>query len=165
VDVMPSRSVGARWITYTVLLLAAAVIIALLLPTRYSLGLLDTLGYLLNFIIALVQAIFYALLALILNLLSRLFPDLSQPPTPPTEDFGRACCQHTTPTSADFIQSLILGRLHRRRLCGDSVSAAAPSLLDDFDTAARTASGIFWHMVRAWSGGLNQRFENLLEAR
>ncbi len=42
---------GARWITYTLLMLVVAVIIALLLPTQYSLGLLGTLGYILQVII------------------------------------------------------------------------------------------------------------------
>ena len=84
---MPIRqNVGARWITYTVLLLAVAVTVALLLPTHYSLGLLGTLSYLLNFVIALIQTIFYVILALILNLLSRLFPDL--PPAPATAICG-----------------------------------------------------------------------------
>jgi hypothetical protein len=163
------RSVGARWITYTVLLLAAAVIIALLLPTRYSLGLLDTLGYLLNFIIALVQAIFYALLALILNLLSRLFPDLSQPPTPPTEDFWpRLPANIPPPTSADFIQSLIFWGVFFI-VAGYVVIQFLrqhPGLLDELIRLPGISLVVrFWHKVRAWFGGLNQRFENLLEAR
>ena len=163
------QRVGARWITYTVLLLAAAVIIALLLPTRYSLGLLGTLGYLLNFVIALVQTIFYGILALILNLLSRLFPDWPQQPPLPTEDsWPRLPANVPPPTAADFIQSLIFWGVFFI-IAGYVVIQFLqqhPGLLDELlRLPGISFVARLWRRLRAWFGGLNQQIEDLLEAR
>ena len=163
------RSVGARWITYTLLLLVAAVIIALVLPTHYSLGLLGTLGYLLNFVIALIQTIFYAILAIILNLLSRLFPDLPPgPPLPSARCLAASAANIPPPTSADFIQSLIFWvvfvivagyvviqflRQHPGLLNG---CCSCPACRWWCACGAR---------LRDWFGGLNQQIEDLREAR
>jgi len=163
------QRVGARWITYTVLLLAAAVIIALLLPTRYSLGLLGTLGYLLNFVIALVQTIFYGILALILNLLSRLFPDWPQQPPLPTEDsWPRLPANVPPPTAADFIQSLIFWGVFFI-IAGYVVIQFLqqhPGLIDELlRLPGISFVARLWRRLRAWFGGLNQQIEDLLEAR
>ena len=68
--------VGGRWITYTLLMLVAAVIVAIVLPTQYSLGLLGTLGYLLSGLIQIVQAIIYFIAFLIISFLSLFFPNI-----------------------------------------------------------------------------------------
>ncbi|HTP08952.1 MAG TPA: DUF4129 domain-containing protein [Anaerolineae bacterium] len=163
------QRVGARWITYTVLLLTAAVIIAVLLPTRYSLGLLGTLSYLLNFVIALVQTIVYAIMALILNILSRLFPDLPPAPPPPSQDiWPRLPANISPPTSADFIQSLIFWGAFFI-IAGYVVVQFLqqhPDLLEGLKHLPGISLVIrFWQRLRAWFGGLNQQIEDLLEAR
>ncbi len=163
------RKVGARWITYTMLLLAVAVIVALLLPTRYSLGLLGTLNYLLSFLIALIQTVFYTILALILNLLSRLFPDMQSTPPPPSKDFWPPPPANIpTPTSADFIQSLIFWVV----FFGVATYVVIQLLRQHPDIAGMLMHlpGMslvirFWRRMRAWLGGLNQQIEDLLEAR
>jgi hypothetical protein len=162
------RSVGAHWITYTVLLLALAAIIALVLPTRYSLGLLSTLGYLLNFVIALVQTIFYAIVALILNLLSRLFPDMPQTPPQPQGQWQGLNLNAPPPTSADFIQSLIFwivffivaGYVVIQFLRQHPGLLAELLRLPGISFVVRV-----WRRLRAWFSGLNRQIEDMLEAR
>ena len=163
------RGVGARWITYTVLLLMVAVIIALLLPTRYSLGLLGTLSYLLNFIVALAQTILYVIVAFIFSLLSRLFPDFPSAPPPPSEDsWPRLPANVTPPTSADFVQSLIFWAVFFV-VAGYVVVQFLrqhPDLLAMLTRLPGISFGVrLWHRLRAWFGGLNRQLEDLLEAR
>lgn len=59
------RELAVRWLGYSALFLVVMVIIASLLPTRYSLGLLDTLRYLLGIVILLIQFLMYLIMLLI----------------------------------------------------------------------------------------------------
>jgi hypothetical protein len=162
------HKVGARWITYTVLLLIAAAIIALLLPTRYSLGLLGTLAYLLNFFIAAIQTIVYVILALLFSLLSRLLPAL--PPLPPQRQPSPSALNFGVPppTSAEFVQSLIFWLVFVV-VAGYVVIQFLqqhPSMMEWL----KRLPGIpfvmsLWRRVRDWLGGLNQSIENMREAR
>jgi hypothetical protein len=83
------RGVGARWITYTVLLLAVTVLVAIVLPTQYSLGLLGTLSYILQIIVAAIQFIVFVIATLLYVLLSLFMidpgeaPQLAPLPQPP----------------------------------------------------------------------------------
>jgi hypothetical protein len=162
------RSVGTHWITYTLLLLAIAVIIALVLPTQYSLGLLGTLAYLLNFIIAAIQTIVYAILALILNLLSRLFPSLPSSPPQPQEPWPGLNFGVPPPTSAEFIQSLIFWIVFFV-VAGYVVVQFLrqhPDIVDGLKRLPGMSLVLrLWRRMRAWFGGLNQQIEDLLEAR
>jgi hypothetical protein len=165
-----ARGVGTRWITYTLLLLAVAVVVAVVLPTQYSLGLLSTLGYLLNFVISVLQLIVYTILGLIISLLSRLFPDLppASAPPPPPELWTSTPGDSPPPTSADFIQSLIfwvvffvvagyvLTQYLRRR--PDVVEWLKH--LPGMGLLVRA-----WRRLHAWFGGLTQQLEDLREAR
>ena len=163
------RSVGARWITYTMLLLFGAVVVALLLPTRYSLGLLGTLSYLLNFVIALVQTIFYAIVAVILNLLSRLIPDLPPGPPPPSMDsFPRLQADIPPPSAADFIQSLIFWTIFMAVAIYVVIQFLRqhPGLREWL--AQLPGMPLFirlWRRLRTWFGGLGEQILNLREAR
>lgn len=163
------QKVGARWIGYTILLLFVAIGIAILLPTRYSLGLLDTLGYLLSFIVALVQTIFYTIMALILNLLSRLFPDLNQQPLPPLKDvWPRLPEEVPPPSSADFIQSLIFWSIFLF-LAGYVIIQFLrqhPGLLGGLQhVPGLSFIARLWRRLIEWFGGLNRQIEEVLEAR
>lgn len=91
-----SPDVVRRWVTYAVLFLAALFIVALLLPTRYTIGLLGMLSYLISMIVMLLQFLFYIILFIItlpINLLLRLLgqqemPSTARPlemPTPPAQ--------------------------------------------------------------------------------
>jgi hypothetical protein len=163
-----AQRVGARWLTYTVLLLIVTVSVALLLPTRYSLGLLGTLSYLLNFLVALVQTILYVVLALILNLLSRLFPNIPPPPPPPRNSWPPISANIPPPTSADFLQSLIFWLVFLL-VAGYVIVQFLrqhPDLLNELQRLPGMSAMIrLWHRLRAWLGGLNQQLEDLLEAR
>jgi Domain of unknown function (DUF4129) len=163
-----ARGVGTRWITYTLLLLTIAVIIALLLPTQYSLGLLGTLGYLLNFVIDALQTIVYTILALILSLLSRLFPNLPPAPPAPQNSWPRLSGNIPPPTPADFVQSLIFWGVFIIVAVYVVVQFLRqhPDLLEGLKhLPGMSAVMRLWHRLRNWFGGLNQSIENLREAR
>jgi hypothetical protein len=165
------RGVGTRWITYTVLLLAAVVSIAVVLPTQYSLGLLGTLGYILNFLVLIIQTIFY-LLAALLYALIRLFsfnpgdaPPLKPPPLPPPLT---AAPNAAPATLSEFVQSLIfwivflivVGYVVAQYLRRHPEVVDWLKHLPGMSLVLRA-----WRRLREWLGGLNQQIEDLLEAR
>lgn len=77
------RNLPTRWIGYSVIMLIVVALIAVVLPTRYPLGLLDTLRYLLSLIIGLAQIVWYAIVTAVTSLLSLLFPQIQRPNAPP----------------------------------------------------------------------------------
>jgi len=160
------QGVGARWITYTVLMLASAVIIALLLPTQYSLGLLGTLGVILELIVAAIQLIIFAFATLLYALLSLFTPDIQPPerPAPPTVrqlQFPQAA--NAPPLGlSEFAQSLIFWTvfLNHRRVRGGAISAAASRSGGMAEASAGMSVLVrAWHKLRDWFGGLNQQIE------
>lgn len=166
------REVGARWITYTVLLLAATVLVALVLPTRYSLDLLGTLGYILQMIISAVQLIVFVIASLLYALLSLFMPNPGEAPQyrPPMQPlFPDSSGPDTAPaTLSEFVQSLIfwivflivVGYVITQYLRRHPEAADWLKRLPGMSLVLRV-----WRKVRAWFGGLNQQFEDLLEAR
>jgi hypothetical protein len=78
---------AVRWVAYSVVFLIAMAVLAILLPTRYSLGLLDTLRYVLGLAMLIIQFMLYIsmyLLSIPLNwLMSLLGRPPAAPPTPP----------------------------------------------------------------------------------
>lgn len=83
-----AHNLALRWAAYSAVLLVVSAAIAILLPTRYSLDLLDTLAL----IIAIVQFLLYLLLLLLLLPVQLLFsllfgrtPNLPPVPEPPPE--------------------------------------------------------------------------------
>jgi hypothetical protein len=166
------RGVGARWITYTVLLLAIAVIVALLLPTQYSLGLLGTLGYILQTIIALIQLVVFAIVSLIYALLSLFMPNLQLPQRPQPPPVRMPSMTSTPmaepPSVSEFVQSLIfwtvfaiiVGYVVVQYLQRHPEIVEWLKRLPGMSLLVRA-----WHKLRDWFGGLNQSIENLREAR
>jgi hypothetical protein len=165
-------SVGGRWITYTLLMLVAAVLVAIVLPTQYSLGLLGTLGYLLTAIIQIVQAIFYFIAFLIVSFLSLFFPNigegkpltstLPQPPAP------LATPDTPPPSLSEFAQSLIFWAVFFIIVGYVLVQYLRrhPEIVD----ALKHIPGVpllmrLWQRLRTWLGGLSQQIEDLREAR
>lgn len=82
------QNLAARWAVYAVAMVVGVGLLASLLPTRYSLGLLSTLSY----VVSAVMLVFYSVLLLVIALggllmgwLSRLLPlpASDAPPTPP----------------------------------------------------------------------------------
>ena len=164
--------VGGRWITYTLLMLVAAVLVAIVLPTQYSLGLLGTLGYLLSGLVQIVQALIYFIAFLIVSFLSLFFPNIEagQPltgtlpqPTAPLATPGTP-----PPSLSEFVQSLIfwgvffvitgyvLVQYLRRH----------PEIVDALKRIPGMALLVrLWHRLRTWFGGLSQQFEDFREAR
>lgn len=72
--ILISRDLARSWLVYGLVFLSGVSLLAFLLPTGYSMGLLETLGYLLNLLYKLIQYIFYLLslpVIFILRLLSR----------------------------------------------------------------------------------------------
>jgi hypothetical protein len=164
--------VGARWSSYTVLLLAGAVVVALVLPTQYSLGLLDTLGYILQIIIAVVQLIFFALATLIYALLSLFVPNLPPPawPAPSQPSVPQLPPNAAAPPIglSEFVQSLIFWTVFLI-VTGYVVVQYLrqhPAVVDWLKHLPGMSLLVrAWHRVRDWFGGLNQTIENLREAR
>ncbi len=164
-------NVGGRWITYTLLMLVAAVIVAIVLPTQYSLGLLGTLSYLLTGLIQIVQAIIYFIAFLIISFLSLFFPTMegkpltSTLPKPPTS----LVTPNTPPPSlSEFVQSLIFWAVFFAIVGYVLVQYLRrhPEMVD----ALKRIPGMallarLWHRLRTWLGGLSQQFEDLREAR
>lgn len=164
--------VGGRWITYTLLILAVAVVVAIVLPTQYSLGLLGTLGYLLSGLIQIVQAIIYFIAFLIISFLSLFFPNIEG-----GKPLTRTLPQPTTPlvtpgtpppSLSEFVQSLIfwavffvitgyvLVQYLRRH----------PEIVDALKRIPGMALLVrLWHRLRTWFDGLSQQIEELREAR
>lgn len=80
------EEVARRWVIYSVLFLLLVAAVVIVLPTRYSLGLLGTLAYLVGWLAAIFQVIVYVLLLILtfpITLLMRLLGGSgSQAPTP-----------------------------------------------------------------------------------
>jgi hypothetical protein len=166
------RKVGACWITYTVLLLAIAVIIAVVLPTQYSLGLLGTLSYILQFIIAAVQLIFFVLATLIYALIS-LFAPPGQPPERPQLPLMSPPQLPQAPNVSqaglsEFVQSLIFWSVFLI-IAGYVVAQYLrrhPAVVDWLKQLPGMSLLVrAWRKLREWFGGLNQQIENLRDAR
>ncbi len=169
---IPMRgSVGRHWITYTLLMLGVAVIVAVVLPTQYSLGLLGTLGYLLLGLIQIVQAIIYFIAFLIISFLSLFFPTTggkpltSTLPKPPTM---LVTPNTPTPSLSEFVQSLIFWAVFFAITGYVLVQYLRrhPEIVD----ALKRIPGMtllmrLWNRLRVWLGGLSQQFEDLREAR
>jgi Domain of unknown function (DUF4129) len=166
------QGVGARWVTYTVLLLAIAVIIALLLPTQYSLGLLGTLGYIVQIIIAVIQLIIFAIATLLYFLLSLFAPNIQRPerPEPPLMPPPQLPQTPSAPPPglSEFVQSLIFwsifliiaGYVVVQYLRRHPEVVEWLKHLPGMSLLSRA-----WRKLRGWFGGLNQQLENLREAR
>jgi len=67
-----NKDMSSRWITYSLVFLLGVSVISLLLPTRYTIGLLPTINYLLDFIIAILMFLMALLVAPLIFLLSLL---------------------------------------------------------------------------------------------
>ena len=67
-----SENIGVRWVTYSVLFLFGVVGLVIFLPTRYSLGFLDVLNYVLEILVSVVLFLWEALVFLFLLFFSLL---------------------------------------------------------------------------------------------
>ncbi len=71
-----NREIAQRWILYSLIFLLGVSLIALILPTEYSLGFLPTISYLISLVLTILYALMMILLLplmLLLSLFSRLF--------------------------------------------------------------------------------------------
>ncbi len=166
------RGVGTRWISYTMLLLAIAVIIALLLPTQYSLGLLSTLGYILQIVVTVIQFIIFAIASLIYAILSLFSVDTQRPekPEPPLPNLPQLspAPNAAQPGLSEFVQSLIFWTVFF--LVAGYVVVQYLRRHPEIVEWLKHLPGVSWlarawHKLREWLGGLNQTIENLREAR
>lgn len=165
------RGLSTRWIGYSLALVGALLLIAIVLPTHYSVGLLGTLSYLLTLIIALVEFVFLTIAALIAALFSLLFPQVSREPRPmptfPTLP-PPTPTQVAPPTISEFAQSLIfwivffgvmiyLIRQYARQ---------HPALEDVLQRLPGwSIFGRWWRWLRELFGGLGAKITATLEAR
>lgn len=166
------RGVGTRWITYTVLLLAGTVIIALVLPTQYSLGLLGTLGFILELLIAAVQLIIFAIATVLFAILSLFTPDIQLParPASPEARWPQFSQSPQAPPLglSEFVQSLIFWTVFL--IVAGYVGAQYLQRHPEIVNWLKQLPGMglllrAWRKVREWFGGLQQTIENLREAR
>jgi hypothetical protein len=164
--------VGGRWVTYTLLMLVAAVLVAIVLPTQYSLGLLGTLGYLLSGLIQIVQMIIYFIAFLIVSFLSLFFPNI-EAGRPLTDTLPKPAAPLDTsaappPSLSEFAQSLIfwavffviVGYVLVQFLRRHPEIVEALKHIPGMKLLVR-----LWQRLRTWFGGLSQQFEDLREAR
>jgi hypothetical protein len=77
-----SHGMSRQWLVYSLLFLAGVSILAFILPTGYSMGLIATLGYLFNLLFSIIAFIYY-LLSLPLIFLMNLFVSPAEIPEPP----------------------------------------------------------------------------------
>ena len=165
-------NVGGRWITYTLLMLVAAVLVAIVLPTQYSLGLLGTLGYVLSGLIQIIQAIIYFIAFLIVAFLSLFFPTI-QGGRPLTSTIPQPAAPLATPGTpppslSEFVQSLIFWAVFF--VIAGYVLVQFLRRHPEIVAALQHVPGVtllmrLWHRLRAWFGGLSQHLEDLREAR
>lgn len=91
IPILPN--LASRWLIYSALFLALVALVSLLLPTRYSVGLLDILGFLFFILTGLLSLVLFFLLFpifIVFSLLARLFgrttsmepPSFVPPPAP-----------------------------------------------------------------------------------
>lgn len=106
-----SRGLPTGWFAATLLILGSMALVALALPTQYSLGLFGTLNYLLTLLVSIVQLIFYFIALLVAAFLSLFFPQIETPasppvlPPPPLETLPDVTV--APPVISEFVQSLI----------------------------------------------------------
>ncbi len=87
-DRIPMQAdLATPWLAYSLLLLLALMLVAIFLPTVYSLGLLATVGYLVGLILYLLNLLFFGIVLIvsfIIRLLLSLFGQESSAPLPAT---------------------------------------------------------------------------------
>ena len=153
-------------------MLVIAVIIALVLPTQYSLGLLGTLGYILQLFVTVIQLIIFVIATLLYALFKLFAPNMQLPEkpqspliSPPQFPQAPAAAQ---PGLSEFVQSLIFwtvfliiaGYVVVQYLRRHPEVVEWLKHLPGMSLLVRA-----WHKLRDWFGGLNQQIENLREAR
>lgn len=79
------ENLRARWGQYSLLLLGVALLIAFVLPTDYTIGLLDIAGYVIAIIIYIIGLIFFAVSSLFAWLFFLFYPRGQTDTTPPVE--------------------------------------------------------------------------------
>ena len=108
-----SRDMARAWLVYGLLFLAGVSLLASLLPAGYSIGLLETLGYLLNLFYKLLQYLFYLLslpVIFIIRLLSRSteVPQLDEfMPTPKISPPPATLVQPASLPWVDLLRSIV----------------------------------------------------------
>jgi hypothetical protein len=167
------RSLPARWMGYTLILLIVITLIAIVLPTQNPLGLFGTLSYLVQLILFLVQMLWYAVMLILSSLLSVFFPQLPQPiapqPPPPPQPFPPPDANAgALPTISEFAQSLIFwliflivaGYVIYQYAEHHPEIVRALQRIPGWSLIAR-----LWQRTRQLFGRLNQHIATALEAR
>ena len=156
-----SRNLAWRWAAYSVVFLAAVALIALLLPTRYSVGLLDALSYILYLVVGFLGFLGALLLlpfAFILSLFARLFGQAERLPPPNLDEL------QLPPTPAggnlpwlELLKSLLFW-LVLAGIIGYSLYhyIARNTVLIERLRRIPLFSGIFrlWHWLKGWLRGV-----------
>ena len=102
--------VTRRWVVYSVVFLALMVLVAALLPTRYSMGLLATLNYVLGLLLAVLQIIVYVVLLIFtypISLLMSLFGQTTAQPSQPEMPKAPDVMPAESPATADPLFEVI----------------------------------------------------------
>jgi hypothetical protein len=105
-----SSNLAARWLAYSLVFLLALGGLVILLPTRYSMGLLDMLGYLFGALVALLNLIAFIIVLpviLVISLLARLFGKPSPVTALPVKPVAPSPLPAvTSPTWLEWLRSL-----------------------------------------------------------
>jgi hypothetical protein len=165
-----AQSVRGRWMGYSLALLAIISLLAVILPTRYSLGLLSTLGYLFNLLVAFTQTILLLLVAVLTALLGWLFPSMPQQPAPSLPQLPPFLRDNGTsaPPLSEFLQSLafwivflmVMGYLVRQYVRSHPQIEEVLQQLPGWSLVRR-----LWQSLRSWFSGWRARITTAIEER
>lgn len=157
-----SSGLGWRWLAYGAVFLAAALVVALLLPTGYSVGLLGALGYLISLLVTLFQVLFFLVLQLLFLVASLIASLLGQPapeqPTAPVQPALPPPPPPQTPTASEPWLEVVKSVIFLGAAAGNRVVfavpafTATPGLVDQVARIARpaeTAAGLATLVGRA----------------
>jgi hypothetical protein len=143
----------ARWVFYSLVLLGLLGLVAGLLPTRYSLGMLQTLGYVVNWIAVLLQLLVAILLLpflLLMAFLQRLFSsqsNLTQPVKPVLPQIALPAAHPPVPW-LELLQNLLYWAL----LVAVLVAALAYYLRERRDLLNGAKGSAFWgYLASFWA--------------
>jgi len=166
-----SPDLAAGWLKYSALFLLVLAAIAFVLPTSYSVGLLDMVAYLISILSAIFSALLFLLLLpffLLMSLFSRLF-GVAEPVSPP--DLQRIIPQQPQAVASAPWLEVLKSILFWTVFVGIMVFSVTyylrqnQALLDQLKrTPLLHLVGKFWHWLAGWLRGVNENLSAAVRA-
>jgi hypothetical protein len=166
-----STNLAAGWLKYSAIFLLVLAAIAFVLPTSYSVGLLDILAYIISILSAIFSALLFLLLLpffLLMSLFARLFGTAE--PVPPADLQRILPQQPQAVASAPWLEVLksILFWAVFVGIMGFSIAYYLRQNQALLDRLKRTSllhlAGKFWHWLAGWLRGVNENISAAVRA-